>query len=156
MRLIFNKILNVYFYLLFFIFTIVEAADLVVIILSAIKKISINDIFYIRGFLGGILIISMLLTFFTYLIPLCINNYYPISKIPDVLREENFIKPIKLFTNIPLMISTLFSVTLLLIFKPFTNQDETYGFLWMSGLFLPVCFKAGIYYLLWSKKLTNR
>lgn len=155
MKLLINKMLNIYFYILFLIFTIVEVADIIVIILCAKKTLELSDILYIRGFLGGISIISILLTFFSYLTPLCINNNYPVLKIPDVLREVNFIKPIKLFTNIPLMISTVFSVVLFVIFKPFHNQDEIYEILWMLGLFLPICFKTGIYYLMWSKELNK-
>lgn len=153
MRKLANSLLNFYFCLLFFVFVAAEAANMLIVVLSAAKVLNAEDILYACGILGGIAVIAVVLTVFTYLIPLCANNYFPVKDIPNVVNEVRFGKRISLATNIPLFVSVIFSVVVLIIYKPFSSPNEIYRLLWILGLFLPVCFKVGIYYLLWSRRI---
>ena len=153
MKPIFNAFLNFYSRLMFLIFIAIELADIIVIFLCLTKTLGINDVFYIRGIIGGLAILGVVLTMYTYLMPLCINNNFSSRNIPNVVNEVRFNKSIKWATNIPLIVSEIFSVYLLIIFKNSSNQDDIYKLMWVLAVFLPVCFKVGIYYLLWSKKV---
>ncbi len=153
MRNLINKLLNLYFYLLFFALTAAEAADILTAILGLANVLNSQDILFFGGILGGISIATIVLTVFTYLIPLCVNNAFPVGDIPNVVNEIRFKKSVRLVTNIPLAISVAFSVAVLIVYRPFSDPNETYKLLWMCHLFLPICFKVGIYYLLWSKKI---
>lgn len=69
-----NGVLNIYYYVLFAAFVLLEALDIIAVMLCPLELFTLVDALYIRGILGMVSFALMFLTFLAYLIPLCINN----------------------------------------------------------------------------------
>lgn len=154
MTRIVNRVLNIYYYVLFAAFVLLEALDIIAVMLCPLELFTLVDALYIRGILGMVSFALVFLTHFTYLIPLCVNNNYPFLTIPDALRTVTFDKKTLRTINIPVVISAICSFILLVTVKPFNVGSGEYDeLLWMVGMFQSLSFKANIQQLLWSRRI---
>lgn len=154
MTRIVNRVLNIYYYVLFAAFVLLEALDIIAVMLCPLELFTLVDALYIRGILGMVSFALVFLTFLTYLIPLCINNNYPFFAIPDAVRTVDFDKKTLRAINIPVVVSAICSFILLVTVKPFNVGSGEYDeLLWMFGMFQSLSFKANIQQLLWSRRI---
>ena len=126
MTRIVNRVLNLYYYVLFAVFVSLEALDVIAVMLCPLELFTLVDALYIRGILGMVSFALVFLTFLTYSIPLCINNNYPFLAISDALRTVTFDKKTMRVINIPVVVSAICSFILLVTVKPFNVGSGEY------------------------------